>query len=156
MGKYYAGLMSGTSLDGVDCVIYDFKHSTLIASSWTPYSLELKTQIQTLATPQSIAETDVILCEIYSNCVLELLKKHNIASSEVIAIGSHGQTIYHNPKTYSWQLGNGERIAKLTGITTISDFRNADILASGQGAPLTPKYHQYLLNNQNGSIVNLG
>ena len=157
-GNYFVGLMSGTSLDGVDCVVYDFIKNKLIASSFTPYKDELKQKIKALAiTPSlaNIANLDIELCDIYSNCVLNLLTKYKISKTDIIAIGSHGQTIFHSPKLYSWQLGSGSMIAKKTKICTISDFRTADILAGGQGAPLTPKYHQYILNGD-GTIVNLG
>jgi anhydro-N-acetylmuramic acid kinase len=160
--QYYIGLMSGTSLDGVDCVIYDFTTSTLIASSFTPYSKELRHNIQALCgntTLKDIATIDIALAELYADCVNTILHTNNTDASQIIAIGNHGQTIYHAPQQYSWQLGNNTLLATLTGITVIGDFRTADIFAGGQGAPLTPKYHEYLLTRLNlvkGIVVNLG
>jgi anhydro-N-acetylmuramic acid kinase len=165
MRNLYIGLMSGTSLDGVDCVIYDFENSKLIASSFTNYDKKLKQEIKNLfgkTTLESIAKMDIKLATIYADCVNNLLDKENINPKQIIAIGNHGQTIYHAPKKYSWQLGNNALLSQKTNITVIGDFRTKDILAGGQGAPLTPKYHQYLLGsdgsdgNNDGTIVNLG
>lgn len=156
---YYIGLMAGTSFDGVDVALV--KDNILIASHYLSYDNYIKNQLRQLTSNTSttlanIAELDIMLGQNFATTTNQLLSKTKIQPQEVIAIGSHGQTIYHAPCKYSWQIANPNIIAQQTGITVVADFRMADISAGGQGAPLTPVYHQHLLQGNNGIIINLG
>jgi len=109
----------------------------------------------------SLATLDLQTAAIFAEACSALLKKTNYPSRDIIAIGNHGQTIRHRPdidKPFSLQIGNAARLAKLTGIDVISDFRTADIKAGGQGAPLAPAFHQAIFhhNKINRVIVNIG
>ncbi len=151
--------MSGTSVDGVDCAIVDFANNQVIATKYQQYSAEFKTIIRTInnnISLQKIATIDNKIATIFANTIIDLLKIENINTKQIIAIGSHGHTIYHHGRKYSWQIGDANIIAKKTNITVVSDFRRADIALGGEGAPLTPKYHAYLLKNNDGIIINLG
>ncbi|MBE8190104.1 MAG: anhydro-N-acetylmuramic acid kinase [Candidatus Thioglobus sp.] len=157
----YIGLMAGTSLDGVDAVIVDSACKKILASHFLPYPKELKNQLKNLAKNsqtnlKTIAELDITVARIFAKAANQLLQRAKIDAKNIQAIGSHGQTIYHQGGNYSWQIGHGALISELTGITTVADFRMPDIAAGGQGAPLTPKYHQYLLAGKDGVFVNLG
>ncbi len=159
--QYYIGLMSGTSLDGVDGVIVDDNNQNILTQSYLPYSDQLKQDLRQLtqtgqATLENLAKLDIQVATVFSDVVLLLLANANIAANDVIAIGSHGQTIYHQGGQYSMQIAHGALIAEQTGITTVADFRMQDVAAGGQGAPLTPLYHQYLLNGKSGVVINLG
>jgi anhydro-N-acetylmuramic acid kinase len=154
----YIGLMSGTSIDGVDGVIYDFATKTLVQDIFIPYSDEIKNtllKITTTTTLKELANLELNLTDVYLQTIKQLLTTSQIAAKQIKAIGLHGQTVYHQGGVYTKQLGLGAKIAYESGILTINDFRSADIFAGGQGAPLTPKYHQYLLQGD-GMVVNLG
>lgn len=162
VSELYIGVMSGTSLDGVDAVLYDFANHRLISSYFVEYSAQLRARIISLTDTTSYSDITHIeheLNELYLAAIQQLIAQVEVSSDTIIAIGIHGQTIYHNPKFVSVQLGSGAYIAYHTGITTINDFRTRDIIAGGEGAPLTPKYHQYLLKCADiteASIVNIG
>lgn len=153
MTEFYIGLMSGTSLDGIDAalVAFDDQQVRLIEFLYTPYPSELKQRIQQLSQAnQTIAlldygQLDSELGELFAAAVLQLIRQTNMPPSAIKAIGSHGQTVYHAPDApygFSLQIGDPNRIAQRTGITTISDFRRRDIAVGGQGAPLVPAFHQ--------------
>ncbi len=164
--KYYIGIMSGTSMDGVDLVLAEFsqdkpKVKVAIEKKWP---CEIATKLHNLCTP-SFNETVLMgeaandISTIFAQGVEELLKQAKVAPEEVIAIGSHGQTIRHHPeKSFSWQIGNGALLAELTGIDVVCDFRSSDIAAGGEGAPLVPAFHNYVFRNPNQLrfIVNIG
>ena len=174
MSELYIGLMSGTSIDGIDASLVEFKDDDiqLVAFEYQPFSPEIKEKIQQLSQPQTpILLTDYglldeILGSLFAKVSNDLLEKTQIASAEIVAIGSHGQTICHSPELYpsgfSLQIGDPNRIAEETGITTVADFRRRDIAAGGQGAPLVPIFHQAVfssildLSKQNISIINIG
>lgn len=155
--------MSGTSLDGVDAVLVDFSQSTprLIASDYLPFSDPLKRDLLTLHTPsQNELHTMQIvgnqLARLYADSVQRLRIKHDVP---IQAIGCHGQTIRHCPEYgYSIQIGNAALLAELTGLTVIHDFRNRDIAAGGQGAPLVPAFHDKMLRHPDihRVILNIG
>ena len=154
----YLGLMSGTSLDGVDAVLVSENCQSVLADYYLPYSSELKDAL--LALTQSgqtsladLAELDRQVAEHFAQAARYLIEH---TTHKVQAIGSHGQTIYHQGGHYSHQVGHGALIAELTGVDVVSDFRMADVAAGGQGAPLTPLYHQYLLGDESAVVVNLG
>jgi anhydro-N-acetylmuramic acid kinase len=157
----FIGLMSGTSLDGVDGVIVDESCKKILQAHYTPYPAQLKSQLKMLISQDNIslkklAKLDIMVADILADTVNNLLQKANLIPKDIVAIGSHGQSIYHQGGVYSHQIGHGALISANTQITCISDFRMADIAVGGQGAPLTPKYHQHLLNGKNGVVLNLG
>lgn len=157
----YIGLMSGTSMDGVDGVVVDDGCQKIITSAYTPYPVELKTRLQQLSQTgntslRDLAQVDIDVAQIFAQTANQLLTQSSLGQDDIRAIGSHGQTIYHQGGKYSMQIGHGALISEQTGITTVADFRMQDIAAGGQGAPLTPVYHQYMLNGKNGVIINLG
>lgn len=156
----YIGLMSGTSMDGVDGVVLD-ENQKIITTTYTSYPTELKTRLQQLSqsgktTLADLAQVDIDVAQIFTRTAMQLLKQSALSKDDIRAIGSHGQTIYHQGGKYSMQIGHGALIAEQTGITTVVDFRMQDIAALGQGAPLTSAYHQHMLDGKNGVIVNLG
>ncbi len=166
---YYIGLMSGTSLDGIDAGLYDFseQHTKAISFYYQAYPEEIKHKIRQFSqatAPLSIAEfgsLDTQLGEFYAQACLNLLAQAKIPSNHIRAIGSHGQTLYHSPNSthpFSLQIGDPNIICQRTGITTIADFRRKDIAAGGQGAPLVPAFHRALFANpqQNNLIINIG
>ncbi|CAC9592789.1 Anhydro-N-acetylmuramic acid kinase (EC 2.7.1.170), partial [uncultured Gammaproteobacteria bacterium] len=153
--------MSGTSLDGVDGVIVDHQCQQIVAQAYQPYSDQLKQDLQQLTQSgkvllATLADIDINVARIFSDTALALLDQSGVSSAQISAIGSHGQTIYHQGGHYSMQIAHGALIAEQTGITTVADFRMQDVAAGGQGAPLTPMYHHHLLNGQSGVIINLG
>ena len=163
---HYIGLMSGTSLDGVDAVLLKFSGSAhqIIGESFTPFDDSLRTKLLALHKPQSdeIHEAAVIgneLAHIYAQAVRELLGKSHTSSAKVQAIGCHGQTIRHRPDAgYTIQLGNGALLAELTRNIVVCDFRSRDIAAGGEGAPLVPAFHQAIFSHPtiHRVIVNIG
>lgn len=169
MSELYIGLMSGTSLDGIDAGLVDFgpDQCELIAFHYLPFDEALKHQIRNLCRPaQSIllsdyGAMDTRLGQLFAEAVNELLKKSRISPDAVEAVGSHGLTAYHAPDAqfpFSLQIGDPNIIAEKTGITTVADFRRRDIAAHGQGAPLVPAFHHDYFGKQqkNICIVNIG
>lgn len=160
------GLMSGTSLDGVDAVLVDFSAAQPkpIASSYLPYPAALRQDVLDLHRPQhdEIHRAELVSCQLaraYADTVHKLLAETNTPVSTIAAIGCHGQTIRHQPQAgYSKQLNNPALLAELTGITVIADFRNRDIAAGGQGAPLVPAFHATVFRHPtiHRAILNLG
>lgn len=167
---YYVGLMSGTSADAVDLVIVDFAQdgAQLVGSYSIPLPPELRQEIHTLATPGNneidrMGALDQRLGQIFADAVLALLAKHQLTSQQILAIGSHGQTIRHRPPgathfPFTLQIGDPNVIAQTTGITTVADFRRRDMAAGGQGAPLVPAFHRVLFHSHSVDrvIVNIG
>ncbi|MDC9729347.1 MAG: anhydro-N-acetylmuramic acid kinase [Methyloprofundus sp.] len=165
---YYIGLMSGTSLDGIDAGLYDFtkQKAQVVDFYYQAYPAEIKEKIQSISngSPLSLTqygELDTQLGEFYAQACLSLLKQNNTEATTIKAIGSHGQTLYHSPNTalpFSLQIGDPNIICQRTGITTVADFRRKDIAAGGQGAPLVPAFHRALFSNpdKNNVIVNIG
>ncbi len=163
----YIGLMSGTSLDGIDCVVCDIQNNQieLKHSYFKKWPESIRAELQALINGDDsldlMLKTDQQCAAIYADCCLQILRTNQINKNEIIAIGSHGQTIRHNPNNlpgYSTQIGNPNRISESTGITTVADFRNRDIAAGGQGAPLAPAFHRAMFNHdeQNRIILNIG
>ncbi|MEZ2233828.1 anhydro-N-acetylmuramic acid kinase [Microcoleus sp.] len=164
------GLISGTSVDGIDAALVDVVGSQtdlkieLLAGNTFPYSPDLRSQILSVCggaalSMAQLAALDDAIAQEFATAALTIQAKYDRAE----LIGSHGQTVYHRPAGkgemgYSLQLGRGALMAALTGITTVSNFRSADIAAGGQGAPLVPIVDAYLLAqpNLNLCIQNLG
>jgi anhydro-N-acetylmuramic acid kinase len=163
----YIGLMSGTSLDGVDGVLAsirdneDDKHAPLasLASAYVPFPENLRSELMAL---QRTSDDELhreamagnAIAAIYAECVERLLVAAGIDRGRVAAIGAHGQTIRHRPECgYTRQTNNPALLAELTGIDVIADFRSRDIAAGGQGAPLVPAFHQAVFGSDDETRV---
>lgn len=166
---YYIGLMSGTSVDGVDAALVSIPidgQLALLATHQHPFPAVVRNEIQALMQPgdnelEREAELDMQLGHLFAEACLELLAKTEIKASSIRAIGSHGQTIRHRPHAthpFSRQIGNPSVIAEDTGITTVADFRARDLAAGGEGAPLVPAFHHWRFrkNGTHRAIVNIG
>ncbi len=161
----YVGLMSGTSLDGIDAVLAEIGPSgqlQLLRTHYQPYPDSLRTQLLALHTPQA-DEIHLSACagnqlaRLYAEAVAALLD--GLAPSSVRAIGCHGQTLRHRPADgYTLQIGNAALLAELSGIAVVADFRSRDIAAGGQGAPLVPAFHAHTLRHSgiHRVIANIG
>lgn len=160
--------MSGTSADGIDACMaqIDDQHICTIAHQFYPYPNSFKASIQQLFTPADneidrMGELHIELAEHYARTVEALLEKSGKNANEIRAIGNHGQTVRHRPNAkhpFTLQLGCATRLAMLTQIPVISDFRTADMALGGQGAPLVPAFHQAVFGShkQIRAIVNIG
>ena len=164
--KYYIGIMSGTSMDGIDTAIVDFRgtHPKVIATgeyNW-PKGLENKLHPLCMTGNDEIERVGDIANELacaYARAVNDLLEASKTDKSMIIAIGNHGQTIRHRPERhFSIQIGNNALLATLTDIDTIGDFRAMDLACDGQGAPLVPAFHRCVFGKENELrfIVNIG
>ncbi|OOF39532.1 anhydro-N-acetylmuramic acid kinase [Rodentibacter rarus] len=166
--QYYIGMMSGTSLDGVDVALVDFSSTPpqLVATDFTPMPQYLRENISALVqsgetTLQRLGELDHQLGRLYADCVNIFLQKHPISPEKIQAIGCHGQTIWHSPKgqyPFTMQIGDMNLVAALTGITTLGDFRRKDMALGGQGAPLVPAFHQAVFSDPQSVtvVLNIG
>lgn len=164
----YIGLLSGTSLDAIDVAVVEFTEG--LPKIHATYEHKIPTHFKenclaiTTGSYQNInavGELDYIAANLFAEAVLTILDKYNFSKSDIRAIGSHGQTIIHNPHSkcpFTLQIGDANIIAAKTGITTISDFRRCDMAVGGQGAPLAPAFHRYIFRNSKGDniIVNIG
>jgi anhydro-N-acetylmuramic acid kinase len=169
MAEHYIGLISGTSMDGIDAVVVDFgKNPPLIEAAQTlpfqPSESALLDQLR--ANPDAfptarLAHLDGLLGDAFANAAQQIMAQSGHRAQDIRAIGSHGQTVAHHPEAqppWTLQIGDPHRIAHQTGITTVADFRRADLAAGGQGAPLAPFLHRGLLTSaeENRVVVNLG
>jgi anhydro-N-acetylmuramic acid kinase len=166
--EIYIGLMSGTSLDGVDIAIVDFncKPPKALLSETHPYATPVKSRIRDIthdkaASIDTLCQLNIELGHIYASVVNESLKKANLDKTQIQAIGNHGQTIRHCPDAtfpYTLQLGDPNTLAVETGINTVTDFRGIDIALGGQGAPLAPAFHQSVFSSSTAEriIINIG
>ncbi|HCI52764.1 MAG TPA: anhydro-N-acetylmuramic acid kinase [Gallionella sp.] len=164
--ELYIGLMSGTSLDGIDAVLVDFTPTapTLLGKFFLPFDNALRQAVLALHLPtyNELHQTQLIanqLATLYAQAVNALLALTCHTPQQIRAIGCHGQTIRHCPEHgYTLQIGNAALLAELTGISVVSDFRSRDIAAGGQGAPLVPAFHDKLLRapGVHRVIVNIG
>jgi len=164
MKSLYIGLMSGTSLDGVDVALchIDDKRCELIASLTYPLPDKLKSDIlKTIEGKWGLAwvgELDHRLGLLFADAVNELLKQESLRDNEVQAIGSHGQTLWHQTNSnypFSMQLGDPNIITAHTGIKVVADFRRKDIAMGGAGAPFAPAFHQFLFADASKSVAML-
>ncbi len=166
--EIYIGLMSGTSLDGVDVAILDFSEfpPRLIYCDTSPYNAPLRDRLLELCRSQTTSLDDLYsldaeLGETYAQVANNALASAGLASTEITAIGCHGQTLRHSPDSsipYSVQIGDPNRIATLCGITTVADFRRKDIALGGQAAPLAPAFHRFLFRSEEEDrvVINIG
>jgi anhydro-N-acetylmuramic acid kinase len=169
-----AGLMSGTSVDGVDVAVVDITKQKvkLCAFDVFPYPNALRKEILRLCNIESarldnVCHYNFVLGKVFADAIVKLCNKSGIPLDSIDLLGSHGQTIYHNPrgKRYSkktirstLQIGEPSLIAQRTGVTTVADFRPRDMAAGGEGAPLVP-YADYILFGRNRSsraVQNIG
>lgn len=165
---YYIGIMSGTSVDGIDAVLVEDSSAGLKMAGQhsREFPSDLKNDIlQLLSTFQvhlkKLGEIDARLGISYAEAVNALLRETKVNPKNVLAIGCHGQTVYHNPRgefPFTMQIGDGNKVAALTGIKTICDFRRMDVAFGGDGAPLAPAFHNgYLYSEQEARVIlNLG
>jgi anhydro-N-acetylmuramic acid kinase len=162
-------MISGTSRDGVDAALVSFANDTpqVLATRCDPYPPELRRRLEALLvpprrpTPWAAFQLDRPLADHFAATAQRLLADAAIDAPAVAAIGSHGQTVWHDPDREppeTLQLGDPRHIANRTGITTIGDFRRADIEAGGQGAPLAPLLHRVLFARPGATrvVLNLG
>jgi len=168
MKDLYIGLMSGTSVDGIDAALVDFSQPqpSIVSTHYTPYASDLKEQILALCQQGNdeihrLGQLDIQLGKEFAHAANKLLQQSSISSHDVKAIGSHGQTIRHFPHLphpFTLQIADPNTIAAETGITTVADFRRKDIAHGGQGAPLVPAFHQSVLSSEtiNRAVVNIG
>ena len=164
--ELYVGLMSGTSLDGVDAVLVDLIRAQpeLLAKHYLPFDDALRNELLALHQPShnELHRTQLAgnqLARLYAAAVNTLLNTANSSNTKIKAIGCHGQTIRHRPEHgYTLQIGNAALLAELTGIAVVSDFRSRDIAAGGQGAPLVPAFHDKVMRHPDSHrvIVNIG
>lgn len=163
----YIGLMSGTSMDAVDAVLVSHAQhppSVLAAHSHSmPVQIRrvLKAVVDGSTDGPSLWRLDAELGELFAAAVCGLLDKAGVSGTDVVAIGSHGQTVYHGPRDVppvTVQLADPNIIAERTGITTVADFRRRDMAAGGQGAPLAPAFHRSVFQSPDVSrvVVNIG
>jgi anhydro-N-acetylmuramic acid kinase len=165
--KLFIGIMSGTSSDGLDVALcsIDDNQIKIIDSISQTYSKKLQMKIIELNSPSfdDLNKSNIFgnkIANISIRLINQLLLKNRLRPSKIEAIGFHGPTVRHVPKHfYSLQIGNEFLLANRTLIKTVSNFRNIDIASNGEGAPLIPLFHKYLLNTKNikkGVFVNIG
>jgi anhydro-N-acetylmuramic acid kinase len=164
----YIGLISGTSLDGVDAVVAEFSDAScrLLEATTTPYPDALRARVAALIEePQTdlvtFGTTDVLLGHFFADCVEELMRRSGLARADVAGIGHHGQTVFHQPSgdaPFTLQIGDPNVIVARTGITTVADFRRLDVALGGEGAPLVPGFHDWMFRDPNETriVLNIG
>lgn len=166
------GLMSGTSLDGIDAALIETDgagHIRPIAFRSDPYSAQAREQLREAAAlalsfeqprqSPDIVKAEAMLTNRHILAVRQLLSEANVTADAVDVIGFHGQTIAHRPdRGWTWQIGDGAAMAQALGIRVVNDLRSADVAAGGQGAPLLPVYHRALTAGMDGpvAVLNLG
>ncbi|MBO9550856.1 anhydro-N-acetylmuramic acid kinase [Pseudomonas sp.] len=161
----YLGVMSGTSLDGLDiALINQGEQLQLLATHYLPMPTDLRQQLLSLCSsgPDEIARAALAenrWASLAAEGVRQLLAKQGLHADAIRAIGSHGQTIRHEPaRGFTVQIGNPALLAELTGISVVADFRRRDVAAGGQGAPLVPAFHETLFSHlgQHLAVLNVG
>ncbi|WP_068829618.1 anhydro-N-acetylmuramic acid kinase [Pseudomonas sp. BMS12] len=161
----YLGVMSGTSLDGLDiALIEQDKHPTLLAHHYLPMPDALRAELLALCSsgPDELARAAIAeqhWVELAAAGIHELLSQQGLDTADIRAIGSHGQTVRHEPaRGFTVQIGNPALLAELTNIDVVADFRRRDVAAGGQGAPLVPAFHEALFDNHGApsAVLNVG
>jgi len=162
----YIGLMSGTSLDSVDAVAFEFDATgcSMIASHSEPFAPQLRQQTLALMHPgqdeiERLGRLDLELAELFASAANNLIELNTLDRRRIRAIGSHGQTVRHRPQTgFTLQIGDPNLIAERTGLCVVADFRRRDMAAAGQGAPLVPAFHNALFRapGTDRIILNIG
>ena len=165
--EYFIGLMSGTSLDGVDVAYCEINANSckLLHSKEYPFASELQEQIlssiSSSVTLQSIGELDHKLALLYAKSINLFLEEFKLNAKDITAIGLHGQTLWHQPESstpFSMQLGDANIVCSKTGIQTVADFRRMDMANGGQGAPFAPAFHKFAFSHLGSGIcvLNIG
>ncbi|UNK48095.1 anhydro-N-acetylmuramic acid kinase [Lysobacter sp. S4-A87] len=170
----FVGLISGTSADGIDAALVRFSQDDVELLLGRTYAWDAGIRERLVALGQGgeaqsldeIGTLDVQIAEAFAAATQQLLVEAGIGPAQVVAVGSHGQTVRHRPEgarfngqhPFTWQLGDGNLIAERTGITTVADFRRRDVAAGGHGAPLLPALHAALLHDagEDRAVLNLG
>lgn len=164
----FIGVMSGTSLDGVDVVLAAIDDSIVAqqANLSYPIPVELKTAILAICQGQPLTlsqygQLDTRLGHLFADAVLALMEQEQLVADDVMAIGCHGQTVWHEPLSnapHTLQIGDNNIIAARTGVTVVGDFRRRDMALGGQGAPLVPAFHHALLAHplERRIVLNIG
>jgi anhydro-N-acetylmuramic acid kinase len=170
MADLFIGLMSGTSMDGVDGVIADFSSGgvRVLAHAAAPFDDPLRAELMALNTsgPDELHRAWLAgnaLMRVYADVVWQLLAQSGLPPAAIDAIGAHGQTVRHRPQQfdgtgYTIQLAQPALLAELTGVQVVADFRSRDVAAGGQGAPLAPFFHQALFARpgETVGVLNIG
>ena len=178
LAPYFIGLMSGTSVDGIDAVVLRVNEQVdsanaaqqspfdIVASHCEAYPADLQDTLLSMAQPgineiDRLGKADRQVADYFARAALNVMAQAGLGSQDVTAIGSHGQTVRHRPTgdaAFTLQIGDPNRIAELTGITTVADFRRRDVAAGGQGAPLTPAFHRAAFASaaDTTAVVNIG
>jgi len=166
--EYYVGVMSGTSLDGVDAVVADFgvtrKACETLGASHIAFPSLLRDELLALQQPgnNELARAGAaanMLAEMYADAIARALAAAKLSRDDVVAAGVHGQTLRHRPdRGFTVQLNNPARVAEKAGMRVVADFRSRDVAAGGQGAPLVPAFHAALFarRDRHRVIVNIG
>ena len=168
MANIYIGLMSGTSADSIDCAVLDLSSKKIKVIGCKNFDIPKDLKADIIDSSQSkeleqvlIDDLDFKMAEVLVDCVKEAIADFNINFKDIKAIGSHGQTIKHQPKSkvpFSLQVGDPQKISNDLKIKTIGNFRNDDIQSGGEGAPLTPIFHEtvFASDKKRKAIVNIG
>jgi anhydro-N-acetylmuramic acid kinase len=168
MPAYYLGLMSGTSLDGIDAAILDFDTASPRQHFARTYPLPVALREQVLgiinagghSSIDSIGRLDQAFGKVFADVALTAIQDSGIAHKNIAAIGSHGQTLWHAPDgedAFTWQIADPNVIAARTGLPVVADLRRKDMAHGGQGAPLASRYHRELFSHLVPvAVVNLG
>ena len=164
MTAIYIGVMTGTSMDGVDIVAASFDPLQLHATLTLAFDPDLRDELMALTLPDDneidrMGKADVALAKMIGEGINTLIEQHQLDRGQIRAIGSHGQTIRHRPEHgFTLQIGDPNIITEITKIPVVSDFRRRDMAAGGQGAPLVPAFHQALFQHESihRVILNLG
>ena len=165
MADLYIGVMSGTSMDGMDIALIELTDvPRLLANLYRPLPDPLRNELLCLCSSgddelarAAIAEQHWV--ELAADCINQLLAQQGLSPSSIRAIGSHGQTVRHEPaRGFTIQIGNPALLAERTGICVVADFRRRDVAAGGQGAPLVPAFHEALFGSaqQHIAVLNVG
>lgn len=164
--RLYVGLMSGTSLDGTDAVLFDADKQAVLGHVHAPFPAALRDELLALNAPggnelhrTALAANGV--ARAYADVVAQLLEQTGTPRSRIVALGAHGQTVRHQPggfDGYTVQLLNGALLAEQTRIDVVCDLRSRDIAAGGQGAPLVPAFHRAVFGaaGEDVAVLNLG
>ncbi len=168
MTELYLGLISGTSMDGVDSVLteLDERDCRIRHAATFPYPHELHVRLHRLIEDPTISlvelgALDTAVGRFFADAALRCLEEAGVERSAVTAIGHHGQTVYHRPtgtEPFTLQIGDPNALAVTTGVTTIADFRRMDVALGGQGAPLVPAFHAWRFRSPDTTrvVVNIG
>lgn len=160
------GLMSGTSADGMDACIVDISDTDIrmLDALCIPYSKDFHIELRHLASaefiaPHAVAMAEQTLADIAAEAIQQLLQRNSLSAADIAVIGNHGHTIRHQPQPngFSWQIADHARLVELTQVSCVGDFRRRDIAAGGEGAPLVPAFHQFVLGQATDTaILNIG